>query len=67
MIVKGNLLNMITYSHSNFADKISSIHLDKNNYYSGILRGIKGQYLTFSNENIRNIRKYSGYSIYLKF
>ena len=47
-------------------EKIKSINMDKINLFKGILTGIKGQYLIFDNENVLNIRKYTGYIFNLK-
>jgi hypothetical protein len=45
-----------------FPTKISSFNFDKNPEVSGVLKGIKGQYLIFDN-GVINIRKFSSYEI----
>lgn len=44
-----------------FPDKVSSVSFDKDPEISGILNGIKGQYLIFSDGRVLNIRKHNGY------
>lgn len=44
-----------------FPEKVSSVTFDKEPVISGILNGIKGQYLIFSDGKVLNIRKHSGY------
>jgi len=44
-----------------FPGKISSVSFDKDPEISGILNGIKGQYLIFSDGRVLNIRKHNGY------
>lgn len=53
----------ISYPVNQYPQKIKSINLEKNPVYSGILAGIKGQYLMFEDQHVINIRKYSGYFI----
>jgi len=47
---------------SEFPTKISSFNFDKNPEVSGILKGIKGQYLIFDN-GVINIRKFGSYEV----
>ncbi|WP_432455427.1 MULTISPECIES: DUF2797 domain-containing protein [unclassified Agarivorans] len=54
----------LSYPVEQFPSKISSFNLDKNPLVTGILQGIKGQYLIFNN-GVINIRKYSSYEIKL--
>lgn len=46
-------------------EKIISISLNKNPSYEGILRGIKGQYLSFEGGEFINVRAHEGYCIEL--
>ena len=39
------------------------INLDKNPSIQGKLTGIKGQYLILDNQNVFNVRKYTGYFV----
>jgi len=57
---------LIKYPVNQYPDKIKSINLDKIKEYSGVLTGIKGQYLYINNESVINMRKYSGYYFYIK-
>ena len=47
-------------------EKINSFTLDKNPEFEGILRGIKGQYLSFDGGNFMNVRGHEGYVIELQ-
>ena len=62
-----NEISYIDYPNTNPPENVSSINLDKNNYFSDILSGIKGQYLIFNDGYVINIRKYGGYLIRLKY
>ena len=52
----------LTYPVNNYPAKVSSLNLDKTPEVSGVLEGIKGQYLIFDN-GVINIRKYAGYEV----
>jgi hypothetical protein len=39
------------------------VTFDKDPVIAGILNGIKGQYLIFSDGRVLNLRKHSGYSL----
>ena len=52
------------YPVQQWPEKVTSLKLDKVRLYSGVLTGIKGQYLMFGNEVI-NLRAHSGYGISL--
>jgi len=56
-----NHIWQINYPVSVFPEKPTSVSFDKDPVISGILNGIKGQYLLFSNGNMLNIRKHNGY------
>jgi hypothetical protein len=49
------------YPASAYPEKITSVSFDKDPVISGILNGIKGQYLIFSDGRVLNLRKHSGY------
>ncbi len=49
------------YPVNHYPEKIASVTFDKEPSISGILAGIKGQYLIFSDGKVLNIRKHSGY------
>lgn len=52
----------IHYPVNRYPDKVKSFNLDVNPEVSGILEGIKGQYLLLD-RGVINLRKYSGYEI----
>ncbi len=52
----------IDYPVSEYLTKISSYNFDKTAVISGVLLGIKGQYLIFE-EGVINMRKFSSYQI----
>ena len=56
-----NLIWKIIYPCSVFPEKITSVSFDKDPVIAGILNGIKGQYLIFSDGRVLNIRKHNGY------
>lgn len=49
------------YPVTTFPEKVSSVSFDKEPVISGILEGIKGQYLIFSDGRVLNVRKHNGY------
>lgn len=50
-----------------FPAKVKSLSFDKDPLVSGILKGIKGQYLIFEGGLVINLRKFTGYQIELTF
>jgi hypothetical protein len=56
-----NQIWKINYPCSVYPEKITSVSFDKDPEISGILAGIKGQYLIFSDGRVLNVRKHSGY------
>ena len=52
----------IEYPVSEYPEKVKSLNFDKTPLVSGILKGIKGQYLIFDC-GVLNIRKFSGYEL----
>jgi hypothetical protein len=46
-----------------YPEKPKSLNLDKTPYFSGILKGIKGQYLIFEDNTVFNVRSYEGYVV----
>ena len=51
-----------TYPVLEYPTKIKSLNLDKTPLISGLLLGIKGQYLILDN-GVINLRKYAGYEL----
>jgi hypothetical protein len=56
-----NQIWKMNYPCIQFPQKITSVSFDKDPVISGILNGIKGQYLIFSDGRVLNIRKHNGY------
>jgi len=54
----------IHYPVAEYPKKITAINLDKTPVVSGVLQGIKGQYLILDS-GVLNIRKYGGYDVTL--
>jgi hypothetical protein len=57
----------IQYPVIQYPKKVNSLDMEKINPITGLLTGIKGQYLMFDYKNVVNIRKYGGYVIELLF
>lgn len=49
-----------------YPTKVSSLNLEKENSYEGILKGIKGQYLIFEDGKVFNVRSNEGYKVMLE-
>ena len=60
-------ITQIEYPVMEYPLKLNSLSFDKQPLISGILKGIKGQYLIFDQGNVLNIRKHNGYWIQLKY
>ena len=56
-----NKIWQINYPVIAYPPKISSVTFDKEQSIAGVLHGIKGQYLIFSDGRVLNIRKHNGY------
>lgn len=55
----------LNYPVSRYPEKIKSSGFDKEMLVSGVLSGIKGQYLIFEDNRVINMRKFGGYLITL--
>lgn len=55
----------LNYPVEKYPAKINSLNLEKQPDYSGILTGIKGQYLLFEDGTVFNVRSYEGYKVEL--
>ena len=51
----------IHYPVKQFPQKVRSVNFDKTREYTGVLTGIKGQYLIFKEGSVFNVRKHNGY------
>lgn len=65
--VNDNSITIISYPIEQYPDKVKSLNFDKQAEISGILKGIKGQYLLLSNSEVINIRKFAGYYISISY
>lgn len=57
----------IHYPVDSYPEKIKSLNLDKTPAFSGVLKGIKGQYWMLDEDRVINIRKFAGYNATLSF
>lgn len=53
----------IQYPILSFPDKVQSLNLEKESFYSGVLVGVKGQYLVFEDGTVWNARSAEGYVV----
>ena len=49
-----------------YPKKVKSLNLDKTQYFQGVLKGIKGQYLIFDDHTVFNVRGSEGYYVSLE-
>jgi hypothetical protein len=56
----------LDYPVMKFPEKIKSLNFDKDPVVSGVLTGIKGQYLMLDQSRVINMRKFGGYQIRLR-
>ncbi len=61
-ILLGEQEQQIIYPVTEYPVKVSSFNFDKTPEVSGVLKGIKGQYLIFD-KGVMNMRKFSGYEV----
>lgn len=48
-----------------YPEKLKSLNLEKTPEFSGVLKGIKGQYLIFEDHTVFNVRNHEGYVVQL--
>ncbi len=65
-VTANNRVQKMVYPVNEYPGKIKSLNPDKEPEISGLLTGIKGQYLLFSGDRVINIRKYGGYLVTLQ-
>lgn len=56
----------LAYPVDRYPEKIKSLNFDREQEVSGVLSGIKGQYLIFQDNRVINMRKFGGYLILLR-
>lgn len=66
LTINSKIVELI-YPVEQYPVKVTSINLEKNPNYEGVLKGIKGQYLIFENGVVFNVRNHSGYKIEMSF
>ena len=62
-ISNDNTVTHIKYPVYQYPKKIKSLKLEKNNEISAVLKGIKGQYLIFDNDQVFNVRAHEGFVV----
>lgn len=62
-VTDNNRVYEFTYPVEQYPEKIKSLNFDKDPGVSGVLAGIKGQYLLFDDMRVINMRKFGGYLI----
>ena len=58
---------MVNYPVIEYPTKVSSLNFDNESLISGILKGIKGQYLIFNDNKVLNVRKFGGYLVEISY
>ena len=53
----------LIYPVERYPEKIKSLNFDKDPMVSGVLTGIKGQYLLLDQDRVINVRKFGGYLV----
>ncbi len=61
--IETNAETNIDFPVLQYPDKPNSLNLDKTPSYTGVLKGIKGQYLIFEDQTVFNIRGSEGYVV----
>ena len=56
-------LTELKFPVEKYPNKVRSLNIQKENVFSGVLKGIKGQYLIFEDETVFNIRSNEGIKI----
>lgn len=64
--IEDSELVSINFPVKQYPEKVKSINLDKTEDFTGILSGIKGQYLIFDDGSVFNVRKHNGYMVDMK-
>jgi hypothetical protein len=60
------MLNLC-YPVEAYPTKVASLSFDKTPEVEGVLQGIRGQYLIFSDGRVLNLRTFSGYEVELSW
>ena len=62
---KNDNITSINYPVEHYPTKIKSMNLEKVPEFSGVLKGVKGQYLIFEDGSVFNVRNNEGYRVNL--
>jgi len=62
-LVTDDRVTNLVYPVEQYPGKVKSLNFDKEPEISGVLTGIKGQYLIFSDSRVINLRKFGGYLV----
>ncbi len=65
-VVQNNRVLELVYPVLKYPEKIKSLNFDKDPFITGVINGIKGQYIMFDDNRVINMRKFGGYLISLK-
>ncbi|WP_420398693.1 DUF2797 domain-containing protein [Flagellimonas sp.] len=61
--IEANAETHLEFPVLQYPEKVKSLNLDKTPSYSGILKGVKGQYLIFEDQTVFNVRANEGYYV----
>ncbi len=64
--IESNTETHLEFPVLQYPKKVKSLNLDKTPIYSGVLKGIKGQYLIFEDSMVFNVRGSEGYVVSLE-
>ncbi|MBC8767152.1 DUF2797 domain-containing protein [Arenibacter sp. BSSL-BM3] len=64
--IESNTETHLEFPVLQYPKKVKSLNLDKTPIYSGVLKGIKGQYLIFGDNTVFNVRGSEGYVVGLE-
>lgn len=62
-IIEDNIETQIHFPVLEYPAKLKTLNLDKTPVYSGVLKGVKGQYLLFDDNTVFNVRSWEGYVV----
>ena len=62
-IIKPNAETAINFPVLSYPKKVKTVNLSKTPSHTGVLKGIKGQYLIFEDGTVMNVRSHEGYVV----
>ena len=65
-IIKDFKVNSFNFPVLKIPKKVKRLNLEKENFYKGVLKGIKGQYLIFEDNSVFGIRRHEGTRVEIK-